>query len=487
MKQLRGRCDAWMGLGLGCLSLVGPLACTPARVSGDEGDGTTEGTGSSSAASTDDGVDSSDDVATTVPADSSGSAGSSTGTGEPECGNGQVEPGEQCDEASDGCADCMFVCGLEPAIVMALTGSTVVTITPPPVAIRDGSGDFGVTSANAVHRITATGQQVWVKSGPPASDWAYGVALLGDDELVGTWTIGAQAPFVSRVTRHSPADGSIVAMFDVPGAPNSVAHGGVLVSDDDVLLALSVDTDAMTTGAVVQRRSSDGETVVWSTDIAADPKSVGNQRDYATFLGLADDGAVFMGGARIAGTSHDALVAKLDADGNELWQRVPFPDDATSIAARLMQPSPVADGGVAFVTWRQYTSAAISVGKFPALETRAVRLDADGETIWELDLSDQVESGRVQLLALRALDDGRFVVGGALVEGVEANAWFAYLDAEGTVLCSVTSPHSGGLDTTIADIFLDADGAMMVHGFGDSDDDVDLGTNVRWMTHAFPY
>ena len=51
----------------------------------------------------------------------------STGPAVPQCGNGMIDKGEQCDDESGACVDCRFVCGFSDPIALGLTSDSVVT------------------------------------------------------------------------------------------------------------------------------------------------------------------------------------------------------------------------------------------------------------------------------------------------------------------------------------------------------------------------
>lgn len=408
----------------------------------------------------------------------------------PACGNGVVEHGEQCDESTAGCVDCRFVCGFETPIPLDLSGLTVSTRLWRPEALHDGSGDVIVLSNDAVHRVTATGEEVWVRGGSVPSDaWPQGVTVTETDEIWVVWDVGAEEPVHTALTRHAAEGGHVLSTVELHGMPNRWGRAVHATGDGSVLVLTTSELGEATELPVLERRTDAGETVLWSSTITQEPDDDGERFTTVAHLAVADDGSLFVGAARKFNASHP-LVVKLDDRGRELWQRTLFddaPDDL--VTASVDSPNALADGGIAFIAWQQHARSPAVIGAFhPPLETYAVRLDADGSTVWEIDPTDRIEGGgRVQLQAMHALEDGRFVVGGSLLRSNVADAWIGYLDADANLLCTATLPHVDGFDTMAYDVFLDAEGELVVSGFADEDDTPDTDVEVRFFARLQPY
>lgn len=412
---------------------------------------------------------------------SSTSADSSSGEPIPECGNGILEAGEACD-GEPGCVDCLLTCGFAPPVDMSLTGVSWTTSSTPPLALDDGTGDLIVTSGAGIHRVTADGEELWVESEPDSSVLLRALTSTDPDHVWVAWTFfGANS--VARYTRNSVADGSEVDAFEVAGAPDSEAGDLLATAGGSLFAVTSVAVDEMQWRARVELRSAAGTDVDWTTELMVEPQPDGYAEVFGSGVVEAEGGALFVNGVqRVDFDTKAPVLAKLESDGSLLWQRTVGPG---ALYSRAWHPVSMPDGGVALIVQQQFSNAG-TIGNTPGFFTTVLRLDADGESLWEIDPTDDVADGRVQVATIRALGD-RFVVAGALVdERGGAAPWLGYLDAKGELLCSTTAAHPGGDPSAIDYLFTAADGGLMVQGFSDDDEPGSAATG-RWIAAVYPY
>jgi hypothetical protein len=456
------------------LAVVTALGCAPAA------SGTPEPVDGSSSSSTDP-VDGPEDSSTVSSADSSASSDSSgPAPVDPGCGNGIVEPDEQCDEESPACSECAFVCGIADGFILAVPPSHLEYLRGTR-ALNDGSGDLLVTSHDTFRRVTGEGAVVWAatSAGTPAAP-----ALEANDEFAwAAWATTYGGHSRGRLTQHSLVDGSILQNLVFDGMPggrvSSVARG----PGDTVLVMKSIDTAPGVAPATIEQQTFGGRPL---GTIAAFEGMVlpDGTSDLSLFdVGLDGDRVAYISGTELAlDVDYRAFFVKLDKAGGQQWRYVE--DERSWLGATTEHPIPQDDGGVIF--FEQVALGGPSVGHYTNIASRIIRLDANGDTTWTLDPS--VPNGHnVQLFGLHPLGDGRFVgVGAELISGFGA-AWLGYFDADANLLCSVTYPDPGGEESGLTEALIGADGTLMIHGYTDTIESPDLLASSRWIARLNPY
>jgi hypothetical protein len=453
------------------------LACGPQPADNGTSDESSETTNSdpSSSESTTADPSTADPSATETDADETTTADTSDTDDVPACGNGQLDPGEQCDDALPGCAECMHACALEYETSLDTTARAWISIPLVPAAIPDGTGDLIVGTANAVHRVTADGTELWVQSADEIMDSVSSFLIVGDAVLVE----GLGPGYVDAVyATFTLADGTQTGSTML-GGEGAFAGGIALVGDTDFLAAYTIPVEKTSRAVTVGRRALDGFDEIWSTTLSGDHTLDG----YCSGLTLTSSGDIYLHGRiGVDDTTSDPWVAKVSASGEETWQRRPGNDAAGGYDGFALAVSPDPQGGIVVIAGRQYGNEVYSIGSLPAVPKRLLRLDGDGETTWELDLGRQVDADHAEPFDVQALADGRILVGGATVQGGAAHPWLAVLDAEGTLLCDVTVPHDSGLDGAIANFYADAEGELKASGWvDDGSTQSNLWTEDDWL------
>jgi hypothetical protein len=394
------------------------------------------------------------------------------------CGNGVVEAGEDCDEASAGCNACAFVCGIDQGFVIPAPYATLGVIHDP-IAVTDGSGDILVSDAQSVHRATIDGELVWSVYGTVSTEWPRSLAVLDDVLWVG-WIVGdGSSPWVTAFSSYDVSSGTETSWIEIEEAFETYTPVVRVGPDGSLVFAYAGFPTPDTYQPTIQGRSATGAEVIWTIQ----PTDAVTVFDVA----FSDEGLLVGANESPGADDFRPLFIRYAADGLEQWRwhRDPAAEPTNGGAAR--DPSATADGAVVFYTEEHYDGAGMSVGNLGSFITHVVRLDADGALVWERDLSELAESGRIQLEGLRLLSDGRMLaVGSRLVNGV-GDAWLGYLDDDSNLLCEFAVPDASGLESSIAGTFVDGDGALRVHGYGDEEAAGENSTAVRWNATLFPY
>jgi hypothetical protein len=455
------------------------LACAPAtsQPGADSSESTNADGDEPSTATSDDPSSTQDPVADT----SSGSTEDPTAstTGDPVCGNGVVEADEQCDEDGPGCADCSFVCGLGEGVLLPAPLATLGgTITP--VSLADDSGDLLFADYGSIYRGSADGAQVWGSYGD-TDDYTRNVALV-DGYAWSGWRLDHTADVRAAIKLHDLAEGDVLATIEVSDADESWDAYVHAAPDGTLVVSVLETVDVGVYRTVLQGRSPDAGDLLWS----ATPEPPPGHTSLSQIHIAADADGFFTSGSAW-GESRNAVVMRFDAQGEPQWTWV---DDTTaeiSGSAFAGRPSVAPDGGVVIVASLRGSGTQASVGNLLSYDTRIVRLDAQGEVVLDLATNELAESGRVQLEGVAALDDGRVLaVGSRLVSGF-GDAWLGYLADDGALLCDETTPDPGGIESSISDAFLGAQGELRVHGYADEASVGENSTVRQWVATLRPY
>lgn len=277
-------------------------------------------------------------------------AASSTGadsTGaEAVCGNGQVEPGEDCDDANlvedDGCYSS---CTLPYEELWTQTyddgGEDIAR-----AARFDAEGNLYVLG---VTETDGGNDDVWLRQylpdGSEGWTWTHDGLIGGDDlgralewhpsgdlMIVGSETSDQGSDVL--VIRLDPSDQSVVwsDTFDGPDM-------GPMGEDDDTGAAVAVDADGsvLVAGTV---RVPGQEADMWLRRYDADGSEVWTIThdeallfDYAESVVVDADGNIYLAGAvDRAQNVRDAWIRKLDPEGNEIWTNLIAPAFVSGLA-----------------------------------------------------------------------------------------------------------------------------------------------------------
>lgn len=424
-------CHAW----LGALALQG-LACGPSTQTEGSTGGSSSGssTGPHSMASTSTGAStsgSSADVGSGPAVDSSGSAESGGLPPEPSCGDGVVDPLEECDDGNevedDACNDdCVATAsiiwtatldenGCAHAVAVAASGEIAV----------GGSVSAGVQGINAwVGMLDSEGALQW------SQDWDGGVqepdevvALALDDaasiHLAVTEDDGTENAWLYKIG----LDGSAIWSVALERPPEHTHYAkDVVVGPDGEATLLAVDYGPGPDGLLLQRFSLAG-VPVWPSAVALDD-DVETLADPS--LGLDGGGDLYVVGVRGPGTWHAFLQRHAWLDGAVQWSVGSNPP--------LDQPS---DRPVIGSTRQDGVSALVLFDAFAPEDLVVRSWDASG-------VGPEVSVPGVVLKDLRLNDATHDGAGNLLIAASDASSgWVFKLDPAGARIWSRASSGPG--------------------------------------------
>lgn len=364
--------------------------------SADGGDDATATSGTSSATS-------GDDAPTTVADDSGGSTGAVG-----ECGNGEIEGDEQCDDANgdetDGCySNCQLavseVWQQSPSGGEGLDGLLDVAIDGAGNVYAAGRAAGGMDETNAfLAKYTPDGEVAWTYTyaGPAGlDDQASSLTLVDGDPIIGGYGDDTAGAILARV---SEADGTEVWINEtmVPDRIDSIGSDGtnIIVGGADVTVmgATSYLAAIDPSGAPIWETTVGGGTVLvfpaggvihalqGADYVRLDAMGTETMREELTFPGfsmaIADDGRI-----AISGTFQTpdcmgfcAEVHVFDADLQQLWD------------ARLDGMAPEESfNGVAFTADGDVIVVGEAAPSTPELDIVAARYTEGGELVWQYD------------------------------------------------------------------------------------------------------
>jgi cysteine-rich repeat protein len=311
-------------------------------------------------------VDSSTGISATddTSSGSEGGVDSSATIGSDVCGDGRIDPGEECDDGNgvdgDACSsDCLV--------------SFVIEWTQ--------TYDGPYSGADMAHAVAVDANDaIWVLGRRQSAD--------GDTDL---W-----------LRRYAP-DGSTEWTFVSLGAEGLGASGLRLGWTPDDRLAIVGSTRSATTEGDIFILVLDpvAESVVWSRAIDGPGSGPGMDEDGATSVDVAPNGNVVVGGTvAVDGQGRDVWVGALSSDGDLLWEQTWDDGDAEDDFA--MDVRVAADG----------TVEVLAVHTVSFAESVVLMYADDGTPL----VDDTVDLAPLLGFAMSELSTGDVVVGG--VDGV---------------------------------------------------------------------
>ena len=251
---------------------------------------------------------------------------------------------------------------------------------------------------------------------------------------------GGADGYVARVA----ADGAPLWQQHIGGAGDDELRGLCALPDGQSAVAGRLGSGD---GAVALLARLDAQgTVLWSTALQLAGSKAGIAWAVDRHVGSKGTEAWLVGGGRKDGAGVDgAFAAKVDGDGNVLWQvglGVGKSGDTTGVA-RALRSTP--SGG-----------ALLAGGEGAA--GRLIHLHADGKVVFDLGFG---AAGGGKLSGLSALHDGAaLAVGTTKDDAGKAVVWLLRVDLEGTLLWQRTLP--GAVATTLPGLATFDDGRIAV-------------------------
>jgi cysteine-rich repeat protein len=307
--------------------------------------GDSTGSGNASDATPEDDDESATTVASTSGPDTSGSTGMGGETtdhgdsgepGTPRCQDGNVDPGEQCDDGNDVNADgCNRDCRISGQLVWQMTVGAgfgavdqAFDVLPQP----DGSAVVG-----GYLSVDDTGaRDGWLASYGPAGEEQWVVALAGpgggNDEIRAVAGDGSGTLYAAGYTSGPEGQGldAWVARYDGKGGqqwaevfngPDSMTDvfDTMVVDGDGNLILGGYSQSAASSNDVFLRKVDPDGAVLWSRVF---PGPNGGT-DLVWDVDVSPAGHIYAAGYEQgpAGEGRNAWLAKYDTDGNEIWSR----------------------------------------------------------------------------------------------------------------------------------------------------------------------
>jgi cysteine-rich repeat protein len=449
------------------------LGCSPDTTYVDDGSTSTE-SGSSSSESESESGDPSESGSET-------DSGTETETGDPGpfCGDGTLDPGEECDDDNDvdddGCsAECKSDCGIEYWVDITLQQGwfNVHDMEARPGGRLLIAGEVTQDGAPGFLRVTSMLDSMVegaIESAPlgsagtpelPQTHQVNALTLTPDGDVVaiGTSTevlVMGEAPVVSYwLARFAAADLAEQWRIDIPATePERPLDVAVLANGDAILtMTTIVANDDHDIG--FERRSGTDGSVVWTSSHTG-AFDGGWSLDDAGLVAVGAGDRVWAAGiVRVNWQTYETTIIEIDPDdGMVLWADVPLPDPGNVHEQRIYDLTAGPAGTVA---------VGINVlGAASPYNFGGAFLYAEHQLSWSLIPADLPwEDGTPYVSPRIAIDsDGDALVAGTYTHDFEVSTasrtWVVGVAPDGTQLCAARVgqgsdaaivPHNGFFD-----------------------------------------
>ena len=361
---------------------------------------------------------------TTGAASSTGAADSSTGTADP-CGNGQMDPGEDCDDGND----------------------------------VNGDG------CNNDCRMSMQLQWVDTFDGGEGDDCAEGIAVDGSgNAIVAGYVATAGSGEDIWVRKYDPSGAEVwTKTVDGPGGGDDRARGIAADADGNIVVVGSVTGYPGEGRNIWVRRLDPGGETVW-TDVH---NGTMNGDDQGWAVTVTADAVVVAGEETVDMMDTDVWLRAYDVDGNEQWTQTYAGTGVALDSARGVATTPTGD--IAVTGWIT-----------DATDGRMlwVRLyDATGKAVWTETFNAGSPNGNLGNAVATTSTGAVVVTGSSRMSTESTNIWTRMYDADGNEVWTDTfaslgdSPDIGrGVATS------SIDQVTVVGTFLDS---TDATTNIR--------
>ncbi len=430
------------------------LGCTPDTVYVDEGGSTTE---SSSGDGDGDGDgDGSADTSTT-------DLDTETETGDPGpyCGDGVLDPGEECDDNNDvdddGCStECESDCGIDYWVDISIQQGwfNVQAMQPRPGNRLLIAGDVIEDGAPGLLRVTSMldsmveGAIESEPLGPPGTQdlpqthQVVSLAIAANDDLVVLGTssevmVVDEDPVITYwLARYAAADLAEQWRVDIPVADEEERPLDVAVlANGDAILTMTQRVADNDTDIGFERRSGSDGSVMWTSSHSG-LFDGGWSLDEAGLVAVGEGDRIWGAGiVRVDWQTFETTVIELDPmDGMVLWTDVPLPDPGNVHEQRVYHLTAGPNGTVAVGINVLGPASPYNFGGAYLYEEHALS--------WSLEPDDLPwEDGTPYVSPRISIDsDGEALVAGTYTHDFEistaSRTWAVGLKPDGTQLCA---------------------------------------------------
>ncbi len=385
---------------------------------------------------------------------------------EPECGNGYLEPGEQCDDANlvdgDGCDSlCQIPCGM---LWEASIPSPAEDVLPVVVDIAVGpEGEIvvaGLTDAQTSEVDNDIWLGVWSSAGEPLWSGSYDIVEDLDDSPAAVAIGPGGEVYLSATLQAADGTDIWVGRYDATGTEVwSTTFDSPITGSKDVATGMAI-TPAGNPLVAGHMRVADGDTDLWIAELSPDDGSElwstawsgavaenGYSLDKGGPVAVAPDGTIWATAIEyVAFDTFDVHVLSFDSSGTLLGDWAPQADVDVAHNHSPDEIAVQADGSVYFLISRLGAGATFWLH----------RLDPDaggasGEIAWVREMPSFVDIGEDWVAnGVAAAPDGNVFVGGYLHRDEKEDAWYEgwmhRLEPSGDSLCAT---RHEGVGTTI--------------------------------------
>lgn len=258
------------------------------------------------------------------------------GNGPAECGNGDLELNEDCDDGNTADGDgCNADCTPSGQVLWEQTiGGGMMASDDGYDVIADAEGNFVVVGATGAAEGVASGKDGWARRYSPMGGTYWTVTHTGpgggDDQLHGVVLDVDGSAYVGGYHRAADDTNDAVvrkidtfgadawtSTFDAPDATSTIVQAVAIDAEGDVLVVGYANVTAAGRDAVLRKYTPDG-TAVWTRTYGGD--ALGH--DLAYDVTTTTNGSLYVVGYEtVDGEGRNMWLGKYDTDGNLLWSR----------------------------------------------------------------------------------------------------------------------------------------------------------------------
>lgn len=429
-------------------------------------------------------------LVTTVDPSSSDSGGTNLtqaddddGGGPAECGNGNVEINEDCDdgntEDSDGCnADCTP----SGAVLWEQTiGTGVMAVDEGFDVVGDDEGNFTVVGYTGsmegptngwIRRYSPMGGAYWTATHAGAglgNDHMFGVVL--DDEgaaYVGGYESAADMTNNGLLRKIDTFGADLwTSSFDAPGATSTIVQNVAIDGEGSVIVVGYNDSTAASNEIMLRKYSADGMPV-WTRSYGG--AALGS--DVGQGVSATENGSLYVVGYEsVAAEGTNMWLGKYDTDGNLLWSR--SYNGAASLDDYLISVVTGPDD-------EAYVCGYEASVNYP-WHSFVRRYDADGNIEWTDEFLGESEEG-THCFGIAAAPNGDLVVTGGEMNGEVRDVLVRRYTAAGDMRWSRHIPGGAMGPDYGRSVMIAGDGLIYVTG------SIDTGVDARdiWIARISP-